>query len=189
MITSEDAWTELGTDGSTRSALPALTPGPAASRVEVEQLVRDARAELAVLARQLQLAIGEADVAEAASRGRVRSSIDEATRDVAELVRGAVTERAATRRAELGIELERARETAADVVTAAKAQADAIRANGREHLREVFVPGLPTSLPPIQPRPQTADDTPTLPRLVFVDIVLPVLAVVVLIVLLLAVLG
>lgn len=192
-------------EGRDAVALPALTPLLTAPKDDVETLVRAARASIARLSLELRAAEREADEAERASAG-MSGPVDE---DELRRARAMLERGVDDRRAELAAEVEQARVDASRQLVAARAEAAAIVASMRNEIRRALGHGLGTERAepaapeaaapaasaapsdPDRPVPAAAagEGRPYWARFLYVDVLLPLIAVVIVIVVLLAWVG
>ena len=138
--------------------LPSLRPVLAADRALVDELVRSAKADVALLALESRVARREASAAEE-SCGAVDPYSDPASLAKAlELVRVSLEDRLERRRAEFVFDAERERVASARLVSAAQAEATALVAAAREELLSVILHGI--ELVPGQPADVRVDAEP-----------------------------
>lgn len=115
--------------------LPRLTPVPVVAEAEVDELVRSARAGVAMLSLRLRTALNDLAVAE---RGHPQVDLGQAR----DLARSSLDQHVLGRRRELADELEQARADAAFAVTAARTEAAELVAAATEETRQILLAGL-----------------------------------------------
>jgi len=125
-------------------ALPTLSPVLVAGEGDVDELVRTARAGVAILSLRLRTAQQEADLA-----AREHPVWDLAA--ARELVNASVGQRMQTRRVEMADELERARSEAARRVLSARAEAADLIASASEETLAVLLAGAARVEPSVAP--------------------------------------
>jgi hypothetical protein len=126
------------------AGLPVLTPVAVVAEADVDQLVRTARAGVAMLSLQLRTAVNDAAAAEV-----VDEHVD--LSGAHDLARASLDRYVADRRRELAEELEQARADAAFTVTAARTEAAELVAAASEETRRLLLAGvtpLPVDGPP-----------------------------------------
>lgn len=124
------------------AGLPLLAPIAVAGEAEVEELVRSARAGVAMLSLRLKAVLNDVAVLE---RAEPQADLDAA----AELARSSLERHITTRRHELADALDQARADAAFDVTAARTEAIEMVATATEETREVLLAAVgPVLAPP-----------------------------------------
>lgn len=135
--------------------LPRLTPVPVVAAGEVDELVRSARAGVAMLSLRLRTVLNDVAVAE---RGDPQVDLFHAR----ELARSSLDQHVWGRRRELAEELEQARADAAFTVTAARTEAAELVAAATEETRQILLAGL-SPLPPAPLGLRVVPDGPVSP--------------------------